>query len=59
MNTKKQYTIPTVRVVDFKVEQGFDSFVKLSHSVVDNDLYDAQNQEKWYEGGSLFGDNGW
>ena len=59
MNTKKQYTIPTVRVVDFKVEQGFGSFVKLSHSVVDNDLYNAQNQEKWYEGGSLFGDNGW
>ena len=59
MSTKKQYTSPMLRVVAFKVEQGFESFVKLSHSVVDEDLFNAQNQEKWYEGGSLFGDNEW
>ena len=59
MNTKKQYISPILHVVTFKVEQGFNSYVKLSHSIIDNDLYNAQNQEKWYEGGSLFGDNDW
>lgn len=56
MKTKKQYPKPTVKVVAFKVEDGYTSY-KLTHSIIDGDLFNSNNQENWTSGGSLF--EGW
>ena len=56
MMTKKQYTNPTVKVVAFKVEGGFQAY-RLSHSVIEGDMFNSNNQENWSPGGSLF--EGW
>ena len=60
MKTHHSYITPTVSVVSFRVEEAFQSFIKLSHTPMDNDAYNAQNQQNWSEGGSLFGSaNDW
>lgn len=52
MNTKKEYTAPTLTVVTFKVEQGFTAsseiHLQLFHEDHNSD-YNSQAQENWHE----------
>jgi hypothetical protein len=56
MKTIKSYIKPSVKVVAFRVEGGFQAY-KLSHNITDGDLFNTSNQENWTSGGSLF--EGW
>lgn len=57
MNNKKQYTVPVIKVVTFKVEDIFQSNgIKLS--AIEEMGYNDKGMQDWTEGQSLF-DNGW
>lgn len=47
-------------VVSFKTEQGFASSGSITFTIEQNELYNEQCQEKWTDGGNLFGNGeGW
>ena len=56
MKTIKSYIKPSVKVVSFRVEGGFQAY-RLSHSVIEGDMFNSNNQENWSPGGNLF--DGW
>ena len=64
METKRQYTAPALKVVSFKVEQGFQS---ITYSVgvstpepAPESIYNGQNQERWgTDNNNIFGDRDW
>ena len=64
MKTKKQYTTPTLKVVAFKVEEGFQS-IQYSMSLQSTSTppaesdFNSQNQERWGTGQDVFGGNDW
>lgn len=64
METKRQYTTPTLKVVAFKVEDGFQSIdysMRLSTSTPPDagSPFNGQNQENWNnDQGGVF-DNVW
>ena len=57
---KKKYIKPELTVVSFKTEQGFASSGSITFTIEQNELYNEQCQEKWTDGGNLFGNGeGW